>query len=72
MVAGAATDNLNNVVLQYKYEIMPCLKLRPLDVQMRTFGKNQVYLVLTFKSAHSNLVLFIILDRVVLAFLVVE
>ena len=41
MVAGAATDNLNNVVLQYKSVIMPCLELCPLDVQMRTPVKSK-------------------------------
>ena len=41
------------------------------------FGQKQVYLVFTFRSTHSNksyfhVVLFIMLDKVVLAFLAVE
>ena len=51
MVAGAATDNLNNVVLQYKYVLN--YVLRPLDANLK---KMRVNLVLTFKSVHQTLV----------------
>ena len=51
MVAGAATDNLNNVVLQYKYVLN--YVLRPLDANL---AKMRVNLVLTFKSVHQTLV----------------
>ena len=63
MVAGAATDNLNNVVLQYKYETILnswIMSSRRPDAKLT---QKQVYLLATIKSVHSNESYWAVLSR---------